>query len=215
MLSNDRLLSRFLPRRSPLTLSSIPAILALLLGPPLSAAASGEVLADPRDLRTREGTVALFFVMTDCPVSNRFAPEIGRICSEYAEQGLRCSLAYVDPDITKESAQAHRERYGISVDAVLDPGQALVEQAGASITPEVALFSSGDLRYLGRINNFYAALGRPRRKATVHDLRDALDAVFAGKEVANPRTQAIGCYIPPKSIYEEAKKDVQSHHSHH
>jgi len=32
----------------------------------------------------------------------------------------------------------------------------------------------------------------------VHDLRDALDAVLAGKAVSNPVTQAIGCYIPEK-----------------
>jgi len=30
---------------------------------------------------------------------------------------------------------------------------------------------------------------------TEHDLRDALDAVLAGKPVSKPETQPIGCYI--------------------
>ena len=42
-----------------------------------------------------------------------------------------------------------------------------------------------------------ARIGKPRRVITVHDLRDALDAVIAGKPVARPRTEAIGCYITP------------------
>jgi hypothetical protein len=32
---------------------------------------------------------------------------------------------------------------------------------------------------------------------TVHDLRDALDAVLTGKSVAAPVTEAVGCFIVP------------------
>ena len=38
--------------------------------------------------------------------------------------------------------------------------------------------------------------GKRRRIVTEHDLRDALDAVLAGKPVAKSRTRAIGCFIP-------------------
>jgi hypothetical protein len=55
--------------------------------------------------------------------------------------------------------------------------------------------------YRGRIDNFYAALGRPRRVVTEHDLRDTLDAVFGGKPVPKAETQAVGCYIPDLSAY--------------
>ena len=49
---------------------------------------------------------------------------------------------------------------------------------------------------------FYAALGRPRRVVTEHDLRDALDAVFSGQPpVPKSETQAVGCYIPDLSAY--------------
>ena len=46
------------------------------------------------------------------------------------------------------------------------------------------------------LDNRYIALGKSRPAATVHDLREALDAIVAGKPVAHPRTEAVGCYIP-------------------
>jgi hypothetical protein len=51
------------------------------------------------------------------------------------------------------------------------------------------------VEYRGRIDDLYAALGRPRRQVTHPDLRDALDDLVAGKPVRTPRTEATGCYI--------------------
>ena len=74
---------------------------------------------------------------------------------------------------------------------------------GATITPQAVVIRPDEsIAYRGRIDNFYAALGRPRRVVTEHDLRDALDAVFAGKPVPKPETQAVGCYIPELSAYQ-------------
>jgi hypothetical protein len=54
------------------------------------------------------------------------------------------------------------------------------------------------VKYRGRIDNQYAALGKPRRVVTVHDLRDALDALVAGRPVVHPETEAFGCVIAPR-----------------
>lgn len=164
-------------------------------GRPLAAPGEGEAAA-----------TAIFFVMSDCPISNVFAPEINRICDEYEGRGVRCYLAYVDPELTPAQIDAHRKDYGHRRPSIHDRDQKLVERAGATITPEVAVFDrAGEVAYLGRINNFYAKLGVPRRKATVHDLRDALDAVIAGRPVETARTQAVGCYIPDLSVYKDSQ----------
>jgi hypothetical protein len=77
----------------------------------------------------------------------------------------------------------------------------MAKQAKATVTPEaVVIDSKGETRYRGRIDNFYAALGKPRQQVTAHDLRDALDAVLAGRPVPNPETKALGCYIVPPDI---------------
>jgi hypothetical protein len=149
---------------------------------------------------SRKATV-LIFVLTDCPISNVFAPEINRICDEYEPKGVGCFLVYVDPEKTDTEIQTHASEYGHARPAIHDLDRALTAKAGATITPEAAVFSpAGEMLYRGRINNLYASLGKARRQPTEHDLRRALDAILADKPVSTPRTQAIGCYMPPKDL---------------
>jgi thiol-disulfide isomerase/thioredoxin len=141
----------------------------------------------------------LFFVTSDCPISNSYAPEIQRICSEYGPKQVTCSLVYVDPDLSLADVKKHVKEFGyVRVPAILDTRQRLVQAAGAKTTPEAAVIGpSGQVLYRGRIDNVYAALGKRRPAATEHDLRKALDEVLSGKPVSTPETKAIGCYIPP------------------
>ena len=68
--------------------------------------------------------------------------------------------------------------------------------ANASITPQAAVLTpDGKVLYLGRIDNRVADFGKQRFQATEQDLREALDAVLAGKPVAHPFTKSIGCAI--------------------
>jgi hypothetical protein len=139
----------------------------------------------------------LFFLMTDCPIANRYAPEIQRICTEYGPKGAQCFLVYVDPSTTGAAVRQHKEDYKYSCcPAILDSEHQLVRKAGATVRSEVAVFSNtGELKYRGRIDNFYAGVGAPRQLVTQHDLRDTLDALIAGRKVPNPITQAFGCFI--------------------
>ena len=135
------------------------------------------VLPDPDAKAT-----IVYFVTQDCPISNRFMPEIRRICGEYSSRDTRCLMAYVDATATADEIREHRQTYENTVPAVHDLNHALFDR-------------EGNLAYRGRINNFYADLGTPRRQATKHDLRDALEDVLAGRAVSQPRTQAVGCFI--------------------
>src|SRR3954452_24365155 len=54
---------------------------------------------------------AVFFVSHDCPISNFYSQEIRRICQEYGERGLRCSLVYIDPTLSDEAARKHAAEY--------------------------------------------------------------------------------------------------------
>ena len=87
--------------------------------------------------------------------------------------------------------------------ALHDVEHKLVERVGAEVTPEAALMSAaGEALYQGRIDNFYAALGKPRRMVTVHDLRDALEAAFAWVPLANPQKQGVGCFLSARAVYD-------------
>lgn len=145
----------------------------------------------------------IFFVATDCPVSNSYAPEIQRVCREYGPRGVGCSLMYEDVDTSPSGTQLadevrrHLREYRYEgIRAAVDRSRTVAKEANASVTPQaVVIDRAGKIRYRGRIDNFYAALGTPRQQVTEHDLRDALDAVLSGRPVPNVETRALGCYI--------------------
>ena len=51
----------------------------------------------------------IFFVATDCPISNWYAPEIQSICRDYQARGISCSLAYEDVDLTNSGARLNEK----------------------------------------------------------------------------------------------------------
>jgi len=140
--------------------------------------------------------VVLIFIGHDCPISNGYTPEIVRICKDYMPKGVAICVVYADADLSRVEARKHAKEYGFCCPAVLDPQMTLARRVGATVKPEAAVLSPhGELRYLGRIDNRYADFGIRREQVTSHDLRNALDAVLAGKPVATPRVPAIGCDI--------------------
>jgi len=140
--------------------------------------------------------VVVFFVMTDCPLSTGYVPEMNRIRADYEKQGIVFYAAHSDPAVPEAAVRKHVEEFGYTFPVLLDSKLALARAAGATIVPQVAVLSaSGDVLYLGRIDNRVEDLTRRRPAATEHELRDALDAVLAGKTPPQAHTRAVGCYI--------------------
>jgi hypothetical protein len=148
------------------------------------------------------GIDAFFFIATDCPISNGYAPEIQRICRAYESKGVRCTLVYEDPRVTDEAVRKHVADFRYSGEQVtLDRDGSVARRLGATVTPEAAIVDRlGTIRYRGRIDNRYADLGRARTTVSVHDLRDALEAVVNGTPVGQPTTQPVGCFIVPPEM---------------
>ena len=152
-----------------------------------------------RDVFAPSGTAnVLLFVASDCPISNGYAPEIHRLCGEYRRKGISCALVYEDEAIDVAAVRTHRESFDYrDIPAVIDRAHAIAAAAHATVTPQaVVVAARGEVKYRGRIDNRYEQLGRPRRVVTIHDLRDALDAVSAGRTVVRPVTEPVGCFIP-------------------
>jgi thiol-disulfide isomerase/thioredoxin len=140
--------------------------------------------------------LVFLFLATDCPISNRYAPEIKRLQARFAARGVAFRLVYPNPDTTAEEVKAHLKDYGYSLGALRDPQHALVKFAGATVTPEAAVFApDGRLLYRGRIDDRFPALGTERAAPTQRDLEQALMAVLKGQPVAQRLTRAVGCYI--------------------
>lgn len=150
----------------------------------------------PLDLADGKPNVFIF-ITTDCPVSNAYAPEYNRLQADLSAEGVDLYLVQADRYMTAERATKHAADYQLTATVLLDPKQRLVRYTGARTTPECAVVApDGKVAYLGRVNNLYEDFGVKRRTVTKNDLRDAVDAVLAGKPVAEPRIEVIGCAIP-------------------
>lgn len=141
--------------------------------------------------------VVLFFVGIDCPISNRYAPEVRKLCERYAIREVSFWLVQPDPDVPADAVRRHLKEFNYPCEALRDPKHVLVKKAQATRVPEGAVFDrAGELVYHGRIDNRYADFGRARPQATEHDLQDAIDAALAGRRPARVSVPAVGCHIP-------------------
>jgi hypothetical protein len=146
---------------------------------------------------TNSKAIVLVFVGTECPISNRYAPELRRLNEKFSAQGARFWIVYPDPDVTPADIRKHLREFSIPGGAVRDPGQVLVRKSKARVTPEGAVFTqSGRLAYHGRIDDRVVDFGKERPAPTQHDLQDAIAAVLAGKKPQHAALPAVGCRIP-------------------
>lgn len=150
---------------------------------------------EPLANRGQKATV-LLFTTHDCPIANKYAPEIERIYQAYRTKQVTFFLVYVDGSLTATEAKKHRNDYKLTLPAVFDTKHHLVKRAQAVVTPEAAVFSSaGKLIYRGRIDDRAVDFGKVRVNPTRKDLRIVLDSFLSGKPVTPKTTRAVGCFI--------------------
>ena len=151
---------------------------------------------NPFQVTTNAKLTAFFFLSTDCPISNRYAPEIQRLAREFNINGVSFRLVYPDPDTTVEAIRKHTNEYRHSIPVLRDPQHALVKTARVAVTPEVAVFlPEGKLVYSGRIDNRYLDFGKERPTPSKRDLQEVLRALLRGDPILFHRQPAVGCSI--------------------
>jgi hypothetical protein len=146
--------------------------------------------------------VVLFFVASDCPISNRYIPEIQRIEDKFAARHVVFWFVYPNVGETVEAVRQHEAAYGAEKNILLDPHHQLVALTQAKVTPESAVLvpehiGAETLRtvYRGRIDDRYLQIGQERPSATQHDLDRAIADVLQHRPVQQPDGPAVGCGI--------------------
>ena len=134
------------------------------------------------------------FTTADCPISNRYAPEIQRLATKYGDNAKFVLVFPVASD-TPRVISEYKVKFGYSLEHVRDNDHKLLRRIGATVTPEVAVMKGDTVLYRGRIDDRYVELGRERPKPTTHDLEDALRAAIAGKTIVVKQTRAVGCIL--------------------
>lgn len=157
-------------------------------------AIGGEPITWPRPADAEP--MVLIFISQYCPIANGYAPEINRLVAEYTDDGVSFVLVHPEQTIQPASAKQHAADYGHTCPILIDTEHQLVKATGVTITPEAALITGGGtIAYRGRIDDRYAAIGVKRTVPRQTELRDAIDAVLAGRPVRVDRTEAVGCHI--------------------
>ncbi|HEX4592134.1 MAG TPA: redoxin domain-containing protein, partial [Gemmataceae bacterium] len=138
---------------------------------------------------------ALVFVDSGCPLAQRYLPGLQKIDADYHDKGVAVLAVNSGATDSITATAAMAVRHDCSFPFVKDFDAACARALGVTRTPEcVVLDSERKLRYRGRIDDQYRFTGG-RAGAATNDLRDALDAVLAGKEVAVKSTPVDGCPI--------------------
>ncbi len=182
--------------------ASVLACLALVAGvdglpvEPIALSGATDLSGKPVTISAQEyKATVLLFISHECPIANRYAPEIGRIFGDYKEKKIQFVRVYVGDQDLAESYVQHGKDYGLKMTGLIDYQRVLAKSVGATVTPEaVVLDSSGRIQYRGRIDNQNVEHGKIR-DGYRRDLRVALDEMLSGKPVSMPTTAAVGCFI--------------------
>jgi hypothetical protein len=148
--------------------------------------------------------VVLIFAATDCPISNRYVPEIARLDHQLASRGVAFWWVFPNPGDTLSAVRKHGRDFSISTPTLIDSRQELVRMANVAVTPEAAVFTveGGGLHevYHGRIDDRYISFGQERQQATRHELQEAIQAALEGRSVPRPTGGPVGCSIVPVAL---------------
>jgi peroxiredoxin len=141
---------------------------------------------DFREAARTHPAVVVIFLSVVCPYSNLHERYLRELDARYRPEGVLFVGVNSNRTETAEEMAAHARKGGPSFAMVKDKGNQVADQLGARVTPEAFLFDrDARLRYRGRV----------RSKIGSTDLKDALDAVLAGRPVKTPVAKAFGCTI--------------------
>jgi peroxiredoxin len=180
---------------------------ALTLAAALAAATSGSLNVGDKlvpfslkdyagksvDLKAFDGkkAVVLMFIATECPVSNAYNDRMAALAKDYSAKGV--AIVGINANRAEDTSRIaeHAKQHGLEFPILKDVDNLQADRFGAQVTPETFVFdNSWTLRYHGRIDD-----NQKGDNIQSQDLRNALEAVLAGKEIAVKETKAFGCTI--------------------
>lgn len=145
----------------------------------------------------------VIFTCNHCPYAVAYEDRIIALDEKYKPLGypviaINPNDPEVQPEDSMEEMRKRAAEKGFTFPYLLDLGQEIYPQYGATKTPHVFLLNKEEgkniVKYIGTIDNNY----EDADDADVHYVQDAVDALIAGKQVPNEMTVAIGCTIKVK-----------------
>ncbi|HEY3405099.1 MAG TPA: redoxin domain-containing protein [Ohtaekwangia sp.] len=165
-------------------------------------------------------TLVIVFTCNHCPTAQAYEDRIKQLVTDYAGKGVGIiaispndpqsvrldELGYSDLDDSFEDMKIRAKDKQYNFTYLYDGETSEVSMKyGPQATPHVFIFDENrTLRYTGRIDD-----GEKPGTAKTHDVRNALDAIVAGKPVPVEKTKTFGCSIKWPSKREWAAKEQE------
>ncbi len=148
--------------------------------------------------------LAVIFTCNHCPIAQMYERRIAQLSADYKDRGV--SVVAIEPNDPKaitideldssdisdslEEMKIRAEYKHLTYPYLYDGDtQSVTDAYGPQATPHAFVFDSDRrLRYEGRVDNSYRS-----ELVTTHEVRDAIDALLAQREVAVKHTGVFGC----------------------
>src|SRR5688500_2243470 len=137
--------------------------------------------------------IVLVFTCNHCPVAVAYEERLVALQDDYRDRGVQVVAISVNQEEADslEKMKERAESKGVNFPYLQDASQKSGREFGAAVTPHAFLHDKERKgAYMGAIDDNMDA-----EKVKKHHLRDAIDAVLAGKAPETTETRQFGCGI--------------------
>jgi peroxiredoxin len=140
----------------------------------------------------------VMFICHHCPFVKHIKSELAQLGRDYADRDLGIvAISSNDPAVSTDDSPAGLARmvadWGLTYPVLYDENQDVAKSFEAACTPDFFLFDGARrLVYRGQLDDSRPNSGKP---VTGADLRAAIEATLAGREVSMQQKPSVGCNI--------------------
>jgi len=137
--------------------------------------------------------VVLVFTCNHCPVAKAYEDRLVALDKDYKGKGVQVVAVNVNnlPADRLDKMKERAEQKGFGFPYIYDSTQVIGRDYGAAVTPHVfVLDQQRKIAYMGAIDD-----SQKVDAGKTHSLREALDALLAGRQPPQAETKAFGCSI--------------------
>lgn len=147
-----------------------------------------------KDPQTR--AIVLFVQGNGCPLVRKRVPELKRLRDAYATNGVVFWMINANPQDSRADVAKEAVEFGIDLPILMDETQLVATDLKIVRTAEAIVIEpdSWRIRYRGAIDD-RLSYEKERPEAKHEYLKDALDALLAGKQITPEATSAPGCVV--------------------
>ncbi len=146
----------------------------------------------PVEIDITDGKVTVvIFISTLCPISGAYHDRFRALVSAYKNKPVRFVFVNSNDNETMADVREHVRDAELAFPVYKDWKNVVADQLAAAMTPEAfVLDGHGQTRYHGAIDD-----AKVEARVKIEGLKDAVDALVAGKAVQRAELKAFGCTI--------------------